>query len=434
MVWQYFSDSDSETWNGTSPLRFTYGLPDCDCLRVSHSPLPSLHPVSGIVFHCLATTHSHISMADITLPRPTMDWSASDHAHALCDFQQLREMCFTVNQTADALQHNYIMLWLGSEGLRLLNSWSLMADQLHDPKNIWDRLALLEPSQNFQIHHLEMQHLCQKQGESVEDFYFRIKMQAWKCKYTSEDDTQERILKQLIAGMTIPKVQCELLSKDGTFTLAQALDIAKAHEASIKHMRQIQDLTPSPATSTIDAVSNNRCHKQCGNCGSIHAPCKCPAYGTTCSRYKKKNHWRQVCHLGSSSTASTGGGEAAHAKTSTKPTKRRGWWPRTSPPGNSHHHRWQRWWSCQQTGMSWILIHQEEQRWQLWQTLRQSGHPVQAPGVPESKGRHRSTRKHPPAPYIPPKIPPKNWTTTDIQQRELRRKDKPYCRRTMAPL
>ena len=90
----------------------------------------------------------------------------------------------------------------------------------------------------------------------MEDFYFRIKMQAWKCKYTSEDDTQERILKQLIAGMTIPKVQRELLSKDGTFTLAQALDIAKAHEASIKHMRQIRDLTSS--TSTIDAVSNNR--------------------------------------------------------------------------------------------------------------------------------------------------------------------------------
>ena len=74
---------------------------------------------SSIVFHFLATTHSHISMAVITLPRPTMDRSASDHAHALCDFQQLHEMCFTVNQTADALQHNYIMLWLGSEGLRL---------------------------------------------------------------------------------------------------------------------------------------------------------------------------------------------------------------------------------------------------------------------------------------------------------------------------
>ena len=90
----------------------------------------------------------------------------------------------------------------------------------------------------------------------MEDFYIRIKTQALKCKYASEDVTQERILEQFIAGTAIPKVQRELLSKDDTLTLAQALDIAKAHEASFKHMRQIQDLTPS--TSTIDAVSNNR--------------------------------------------------------------------------------------------------------------------------------------------------------------------------------
>ena len=144
-----------------------------------------------------------------------MDWSASDHAQALRDFQQLCKMWFTltVTHTEAAIQHNYIMLWLGSEGLRLLNSWSLTADQLQDPKNIWDRLALLEPSQNFRIHRLEMQRLCQKQGESVEDFYIRIKTQALKCKYASEDVTQERILEQLIAGMTIQKVQRELYQR-----------------------------------------------------------------------------------------------------------------------------------------------------------------------------------------------------------------------------
>ena len=93
-------------------------------------------------------------------------------------------------------------------------------------------------------------------------------------------------------------------------------------------MKQIQDLTPTPATSTIDAVSNNRSHKQCGNCGGTHAPRKCPAYGTTCSRCHMKNHWRQVCRSGSSGITNAGGGQAAHAKASTKPTKRHGWSPR----------------------------------------------------------------------------------------------------------
>ena len=167
-MWQYFSDSDSdsEAWNGTSPLRFTCGLPDCDCLRVSHYSPPSSHPVSGIVFLFFWPPHTHTS-AWPTSHCLDLQWTGQ-HPTALHDFQQLCEMWFTVNQTADALQHNYIMLWLGNEGLRLLNSWSLTADQLQDPKNIWDRLALLEPSQNFRIHRLEMQCLCQKQGE---DFY-----------------------------------------------------------------------------------------------------------------------------------------------------------------------------------------------------------------------------------------------------------------------
>ena len=77
-------------------------------------------------------------MVDTALPRPTMDWSASNHAQALWDFQQLCKMWFTliVTHTEAATQHKYIMLWLGSKGFRLMNSWSLTEKQLQDPKNI----------------------------------------------------------------------------------------------------------------------------------------------------------------------------------------------------------------------------------------------------------------------------------------------------------
>ena len=40
-------------------------------------------------------------------------------------------------------QHDNVMQWLGSEGL------SVGQFRETDPRNIWDRLALLEPSQNF---------------------------------------------------------------------------------------------------------------------------------------------------------------------------------------------------------------------------------------------------------------------------------------------
>ena len=91
-------------------------------------------------------------------------------------------MWFAVKGTVKELQHNYIMLWLGTEGLRLLNTWNLTAEQLKDPKNIWDKLALIEPPQNFHIKRLELQRLTQKQGESIEDFCTRCRTKALNCQ------------------------------------------------------------------------------------------------------------------------------------------------------------------------------------------------------------------------------------------------------------
>ena len=208
------------------------------------------------LFTSIATTHSHVSMADITLPRPTMDWSASDHTQALRDFQQL---WFTVNQTADALQLNYIMLWLGSAELMEFDSWPAPRPQedMGQTGSLRNQPELPHPPSGNATSMPKTRRISGRLLHLHKDA--SAEMQICIGRWHT------RILEQLIAGTAIPKVQRELLSKDDTLTLAQALDIARAHEASIKHMKQIQDLTPTPATSTIDAVSNNRSHKQCGN-------------------------------------------------------------------------------------------------------------------------------------------------------------------------
>lgn len=40
---------------------------------------------------------------------------------------------------------------------------------------------------------------------------------------------------------------------------------------------------------------NTNSRKQCRNCGGIHDPKKCPAYGKTCNNCKKRNHFASVC-------------------------------------------------------------------------------------------------------------------------------------------
>ncbi|XP_070198635.1 uncharacterized protein [Littorina saxatilis] len=217
-------------------------------------------------------------MADAPLPLPKMDWSSDDKAQSLQDFKQLCDMWFKVKNTEKKLQHNYIMLW------------NLTVEQLEDPKNIWDRLQLLQ--QNFRIHRLELQRLTQRTGESVEDFCTRCRTKAIKCKYTDKAAEDERVLEQLIAGTSISTVQRELLSRDSTLTLATALELAKSHEATANHMRQMQELTATG--SIIDAI-RAKDSRACGNCGGKHPHRQCPAYGTKCSKCLRPNHWQKVC-------------------------------------------------------------------------------------------------------------------------------------------
>ena len=157
----------------------------------------------------------------------------------------------------------------------------------------------------------------------MEDFYIRIKTQALKCKYASEDVTRENPgtvhsrngHPKSPVGAPIkgwyPHSSTGIRHGKGTWGEHQA------HEADT---RQI----PTPVTSTIDAVSNNRSHKQCGNWWRS-CTTKVTSIWYNMLPVPKEDHWCQVCRSGSSGTANMGGGQAAHAKASTKQMKRR-WW------------------------------------------------------------------------------------------------------------
>jgi len=89
-------------------------------------------------------------MAD--LPCPKMDWEYSDRTQALEEFKQLATAWFQIKGIEAKDQHRYIMLWIGHEGLRILNTFNLTAEQLKEPKNIWDNFErVLKPAVNIRI-------------------------------------------------------------------------------------------------------------------------------------------------------------------------------------------------------------------------------------------------------------------------------------------
>ena len=80
---------------------------------------------------------------------------------------------------------------------------------------------------------------------------------------------------------------------DKSLNLAKAVELGKTHEATLLHMKELAQVQRDDAM-----VYEVRSEETCGNCGRFHSKSprnKCPAYGTTCRRCKKRNHWEKMC-------------------------------------------------------------------------------------------------------------------------------------------
>jgi hypothetical protein len=88
-------------------------------------------------------------------------------------------------------------------------------------------------------------------------------------------------------------------------TLDKTLELCRAAEAAQQQLRVINSGSGTEQTSfspVISAVSgsnqaagNFAPRKQCGNCGTNHAPRSCPAFRKICSSCGKENHFASVC-------------------------------------------------------------------------------------------------------------------------------------------
>ena len=86
-----------------------------------------------------------------------------------------------------------------------------------------------------------LQSYRQQDGESVYDFITRLKLQAKKCDFHDDRESNERVLEQFSAGIRHMELQKELLSTAQNFTSEQALERGRTFEASIAHMKQLAE-------------------------------------------------------------------------------------------------------------------------------------------------------------------------------------------------
>ena len=81
-----------------------------------------------------------------------------------------------------------------------------------------------------------MREYKQKNTENINDFVAGCKLQAKKCKFRDNQETEERLIEQVITGTRHSELQKLLLSKGIELTLQEAL------EASLNHMKQMAEI------------------------------------------------------------------------------------------------------------------------------------------------------------------------------------------------
>ena len=226
---------------------------------------------------------------------PSMDWTNPDRATALKEFRQMSELWFEIKDTKPEQQKSYILLWSGRKGLRRYNTWGLTAEQEKDPESLWRNFAASEQPENFRIHRLELRQLQQEENESVDDFLTKCRTKVGKCRFADEAAREERIKEQIIAGIKYPEAQRKLLTSNESLTVKDAVAICKSHEASAAHMRQINKLTPQATGTSVSEVHKKKEIRDCGKCGTSHAPRNCPAYRSKCNACGRMGHWKSKC-------------------------------------------------------------------------------------------------------------------------------------------
>ncbi|KAK3773728.1 hypothetical protein RRG08_001455 [Elysia crispata] len=78
--------------------------------------------------------------------------------------------------------------------------------------------------------------------------------------------------------------------------MAQAIEIVKNYEATVKNLSEYKSAASDTTASTMHYVKKNEDTKhECSKCGTRYGYGQCPAFGTTCKKCTKPNHWAKMC-------------------------------------------------------------------------------------------------------------------------------------------
>ncbi|XP_063953999.1 uncharacterized protein K02A2.6-like [Lytechinus pictus] len=236
---------------------------------------------------------------------PKLSWEDEDLPGAIQIFKQQCELYFSVKNVREEKQVDHILLFMGTPGLRMYNSWDLAERDRKNIAVVWNRFEKqLKPKSNFRVARLYLQRFRQQESETADSFVSKLKLHAQTCQFRDDREFADRVVEQFIAGTRHTELQKQLLGQD-ELNIQQCLDYARTHEASISHMQQLAGVR-SQLSPAVHVIQHKRDCRNCGRSHSFSSRESCPAYNTTCNSCGKKNHWSKMCRSKQGVQASRG--------------------------------------------------------------------------------------------------------------------------------
>ena len=225
-----------------------------------------------------------------------------------------------------------LLIWAGPDGEDIYKIFNLLPHQKYDVDYVLRRFEeFCEPICNFRMARFKFSKVYQHDGESVDIFYNRILKTARQCEFSDMDD---HIIDATIFGTNSVKAQDKLLQTPKTLSLQQCLSVVWHYELLKLHIQQIRPdknidylrkyhsgKKKGQGTQSNASQSNQNqrgcsqsCSRQgqnqiqqksallhrnqCFGCGQDHhqdLKSECPAFGKTCHKCGRNNHFVSVC-------------------------------------------------------------------------------------------------------------------------------------------
>ena len=252
---------------------------------------------------------------------PRMDWNAEDKQAAWAFYRERLEQYFVIAGTPKGAQVTHILFYGGKEASE---RWTALKDQVQGNIDEADTVfkafanSFEKSSSHWQARDEYLSDIKQDKNQTTAELDIYIKDLIRRCQFPPEDQESRKIdlLYHATAHFEVRKFVHN--AKHEELKYDRMIEVAKAHERTCqeyqihKQAHSMANPSNSYANPLIQTNALSKSfqkgppRKTCGKCGCSHSHGDCPAYGTTCSKCGRPNHWAQQCRSSGRRNSSTG--------------------------------------------------------------------------------------------------------------------------------